>query len=107
MNEDITDGEAPGEAGEAAQPLEAELASEEAAPLEPGPDVLTTQRLGLGHNLLDGDRPPPQRGAQLPGDRVTHVGEPGTETLMLLNDSDELTDLRYLLAASGMSWMSW
>ena len=76
LHEHITDGEAPGEAGEAAKPLEAELPGEEAAALEPGPDVLTTERLGLGHHLAYGDCPPAQRGGQLPGDSVTHIREP-------------------------------
>ena len=79
LHKHITDGEAPGEAGETAQPLKAELPGEQAAAFEPGPDVLAAQGLGLGHHLANGDCPPAQGGGQLPGDSVTNIGEPEME----------------------------
>ena len=47
-----------------AESLESEAAVEQPAPLEPRPDVLAAQALGLGHHLLDRDGPPADGGRQ-------------------------------------------
>ena len=76
LNKDIADSEAAREAGQATQSLQAEFPCEEPAPLQPGSDVLAAQTLGLGDDLLDGDRPPAQRGGELARHGVAHVGKP-------------------------------
>jgi len=66
LDKDIADRETPRETGETPESLEPELTGEEATSLEPGPDMLAAQTLGLSDNLLHRDRPPAERGGQLP-----------------------------------------